>query len=169
MFEKTVMRCQELLTELRLESQLPPKAHLWLCITLFVAGLYLLRSLLQTIPPEDHVAISLVICFFLTQLWFSLEKTSVKLSLHDNRCWLRHHRLGKYDELSLPVSQIHSAKLEYEAKPASDAAPKARITLITSLGMIPINQQYQGNPARLHYACKQINHFLESQPHFLQA
>ena len=164
-----VTRHHDILTELTLQSQLPPRARLWLCITLFLSGMYLFRTLIQTIPPEDHVAIALIICFLLTQFWFSIERTSIKISLPHNRCWLSYHRLGKSHELSLPISQIHSAQLQFEEKPTPGTTPNARITLVTSLGMIPVSQQYQGNPARLHANCEQINCFLESRMRFLEA
>ena len=166
---KPVIRRHDILTELTVQSQLPPKARLWLCVTLLLSGMYLCRILMQTIPPEDHVAIALIICFLLTQFWFSIERTSIKISLPHNRCWLSYHRLGKSNELSLPVSQIHSAQLQFEEKPAHGTTPNARIALVTTLGMIPASQQYQGNPVQLHVNCEQINRFLESRMRFLEA
>jgi|GEM_PF-3611758 len=163
------MRCRTFLTELKLDSYLPPKMQLWLAASLFVAVLYVLRTLIETIAPQDHLAISLILCFLLVQTWLSFEKTSVKISLPDNRCWLRHHRPGTYQERSLPVSQIHSAKLQYKEFSCPDIQPHARIALITSLGMIPVNEQYQRNPAQLLNACQEINCLLESQPRFFRA
>lgn len=160
---------QNLVTELKLESPLPSKSRLWLCITLLLSSLYLYRNHIQTIPPEDHVAIALFVCFLLTQFWISIEKTSIEISLSNNRCWLRYHRLGRSHALSLPASQIHSATLEYEESPTHTTAPNARIALVTSLGMIPVNQDYQENPQRLHDACERINRFLQSQTQLLQA
>jgi len=38
------MRCRTFLTELKLDSYLPPKMQLWLAASLFVAVLYVLRT-----------------------------------------------------------------------------------------------------------------------------
>jgi hypothetical protein len=163
------MRCRTFLTELKLESHLPPKMQLWLAASLFVAVLYVLRTLIENIAPQDHLAISTVLCLLLTQTWLSFEKTSLKISLPDNRCWLRHHQPGKYNERSLPVSQIHSARLQYQEFSCPDEPAHARITLVTSLGMIPVNEQYQRNPAQLQDACQKINGLLQSQTRFFCA
>lgn len=163
------MRCREYLTELKLESPLPQTAMLWLAVTLLLAALYISRMFVDIIPPEDHVAIALLLCIFLTQVWVNLEQIVVEISLPNNRCWLRHHRMGKLRERSLPVSQIHSARMEYEQTENVTQAQSARIVLVTSLGMIPVSEHYQTDATLLERACGQINSFLQSQQRYLQA
>ena len=163
------MRCREYLTELELESSLPRTAWVWLSVTMLLASLYLLRAMTQDIPPEDHVALSLLLCTFLTLVWLNLKQTVLKFSLPENRCWLRHHRCGTSRELSLPVSQIHSAKAEYQSANGDAQTQLGRIVLITSLGMIPVSEYFEENPTLLDRACQQINRFLQSQEQYLTA
>ena len=163
------MRCREYLTELELELSLPRLAWAWLSVSMLIGSLYLIRAITQDIPPEDHVALSLLLCTFLALVWMNLEQTVLKFSLPENRCWLRHHRHGTLKERSLPVSQIHSVKVEYQSASAYPHTQLGRIVLITSLGMIPVSEHFQENPTLLDSACRQINSFLQSQQQFLTA
>lgn len=163
------MRCREYLTELEMESSLPRTAWGWLTLALLLAGMYLLRAMIQDIPPEDHLALSLLLCTFLALVWINLEQTVLKFSLPENRCWLRHHRCGMLKERSLPVSQIHSARVEYQSTSGNADTQLARLVLVTSLGMIPVSEHYQENPALMDGACHQINSFLQSQQLYLTA
>ena len=45
----------------------------------------------------------------------------------------------------------------------------ARLVLVTSLGMIPVNEHFQENPTRMDSACQHINSFLHSQRQYLAA
>lgn len=134
-----------------------------------LAGFYLIRAMTQVIPPEDHVALSAILCTFLLLALINLEQTVLKISLSQNRCWLRHHRLGMLKERSLPVSQIHSAKVEYLTAKGDTDMQFARLVLVTSLGMIPVNEHFQEHPTRMDSACQQINSFLHSQRQYLAA
>jgi len=163
------MRCQEYSTELTLASRISPSARLWIGACTLVAGLYILRAILQEIPPQDHVALALILCMLLTQAWLNLKPTVVKINLSQNRCWLKHRNFIRLKERSLPVTQIHSAKLEFQSRPDSIDGPFARIVLITSLGMIPVNADYQANTGELRGACDRLNRFLESHQRMLSA
>ena len=163
------MRYREYLTELELESSLPRTAWAWLSVTVLLASMYLLRAMTQDIPPEDHVALSLLLCTFLALVWINLEQTVLTFSLPENRCWLRHHRCGTLKERSLPVSAIHSAQVEYRSISENARQQPGRIVLVTSLGMIPVSEHFQENPAPLDRACLQINSFLQSQQQYLAA
>lgn len=163
------MHCSEHPTDLKLQSSLPKGALVWLGITLFFTSLYVIRASMDVIPPEDHIALSLILCFLLSQLLMNVEQTVLKISLPYNRAWLQHHRFGRRDERSLPVSQIHSARVEYSDTPQNGTPDCARIVLITALGMIPVNEKYQTNPVQLGKNCQQINSFLESQKLFFEA
>ena len=44
-----------------------------------------------------------------------------------------------------------------------------RIVLVTSLGMIPVNEEYQVDAPDLDDACERINAFLASQTKFMRA
>jgi len=156
-------------TNLTLHSEINTKTLIWLVAAAGLFILYALRCLMETLPPEDHFSLSLIGCFLLTQALFSLDQTSIKLSLEYNRCWLRHHRFGRTREMSVPVTQIHSARTEVNPAPPIGAAPYSRIVLITSIGMIPLNENYSH---RLHNAattCERINQFLDSRDDFLPA
>ncbi|MFK7859532.1 MAG: hypothetical protein AB8B64_11935 [Granulosicoccus sp.] len=163
------MPAQDRITEFTMMSPLPGKALVWLYAFFLIASLYIVRALIEDIPPQDHVALSFILCFLLTQVWCRLEQTRLRISLPYNRCWLRHHHLGKYKEQSLPVSQIHSAKLEYDDSQTSSNGGSARIVLVTSLGMIPVSLTYSEKARLLDQSCHHINCFLESQKLYFQA
>ena len=156
-------------TEFNIASPLTRRALGWLYASGLVASLYLIRVLIEEIPPQDHLALSFIVCGLLVQTWFHLEQTCLKISLPYNRCWLRHHHLGKTREQSLPVSQIHSARLEYSDVQQHSDIRYARIVLVTSLGMIPASRNYSDKAWLLDQDCNHINHFLESQKLFFQA
>ncbi len=163
------MHCREYPTDLKLHSPLPRIAKIWLGVALFIASLYIVRASIEVIPPEDHFALSVLLCFLLGQVLLSIEQSVLKISLPYNRAWLHHRSFGRYHERSLPVSQIHSARLEFSKKPHDDAPDTARIVLVTALGMIPVSEKYQKNPKHLGTICRQINSFLESQEGLLKA
>jgi len=163
------MHFQDRITEFKLASPLPGRALAWLYVSILFAGLYGLRALIKDIPPQDHIALSFILCSMLLQAWFYLRQTRLRISLAHNRCWLRHHHLGHFREQSLPVSQIHSAKLEFDQSQKGTDTLSARIVLVTSLGMIPVNQTYSRKAWVLEQACNHINHFLESQNQYLKA
>ncbi|MFK7994267.1 MAG: hypothetical protein AB8B87_09020 [Granulosicoccus sp.] len=148
---------------------LPRRALAWLTVSILVSGLYMFRVLIEEIPPQDHVALSFIVCFLLTQTALHLEQTRLRISLPHNRCWLRHHHLGKVREQSLPVTQIHSARLEYSDGQQDLESLNARIVLVTSLGMIPVSHKHTHKAWVLDRTCNHINHFLESKQKYFQA
>lgn len=150
-------------TELNIVSPLTRCALGWLYSSILVACLYAVRVMVEEIPPQDHLALSFILCFLLIQTWFRLDRTRLRISLPHNRCWLHHHHLGLTREQSLPVSQIHSARLEYSDLQKSTDTNYARIVLVTSLGMIPASLNYSDKAWKLDQTCSYINHFLESQ------
>lgn len=156
-------------TELHLNSALPRSAIVSLCVTGGVALLYILRSWLGDIPPEDHVAIALLLCGLLASTWIAFDQIHVTISLSHNRCWVQRHRLGGTTRTSIPVSQIHSAKPEKRPDPLPGKEEEARIVLITSLGMIPVCEHYFHDFPSTREACETINRFLASQKDFLNA
>jgi len=160
---------KDCVTQLKLSSPLPRSALAWLAITALIAGLYIWRASIEFIPPEDHVALSIILCCLLTQLWMQVEQTRVTISLPHNRCWLRHHRMGRYTEKSLPVSQIHSARIEHADTPIYGDIYPARIVLVTSLGMIPASTYYPDKPRLLYNTCTRINTFLGSNESYFHA
>lgn len=163
------MRCKQYLTELKLDLSFPTHALTWLAAASMFGTLYGLRAIHEFIPPEEHVAFTAILCALLSQVLFNLEQTSLTIRLDENRCWLRHYRFGKKRETSIPVSQIHSAKLEYASGGDRDIVHPARIVLITSLGMIPVNEEFQADSLDLDDACRRINGFLASQVRFMLA
>ncbi len=163
------MHCRKHSTDLTLQSPLPKVAIVWFGITLFIALLYCIRATIEIIPPQDHFALSIVLCFLLGQVLISMEQTVLKISLPYNRAWLKHHRFCNHHERSLPVSQIHSARLEYSKNPQEGADDCARIVLVTALGMIPVTEEYEKKTVRLRQTCTQINRFLESQTQYFTA
>lgn len=163
------MRCKAYLTGMTLASPIPKPALIWLGITLALGSLYGFRALLTEIPPQDHVALSLLLCALLTQVGMSLERYMLKLSLTENRCWVSHHRAGSRSVRSLPISVIHSACLEMHQSNRSEHSGLGRIVLITSLGMIPISEKYQANLTLLEKTCQQINDFLATKDRYLYA
>jgi len=163
------MVCREYSTELTLASRLSTHACAWLAVCAVVASLYLVRTFIDDVPPQDHVALALILCVLLTQAWISMEQIVVKISLAHNRCWLRQRRFIRQSERSLPATQIHSAKLEYQDNQIEANAPLARIVLITSLGMIPVSSDYRSETRDLLSACERINRFLRTQHSLLPA
>ncbi|MFK8082046.1 MAG: hypothetical protein AB8B97_17300 [Granulosicoccus sp.] len=163
------MHLQDRITEFTMASPLPRQALAWLYASIFFASLYVLRALIEEIPPLDRIALSFILCFLLIQTGFSLRQTRLRISLPHNRCWLRHHHLGQFKEQSLPVSQIHSAKLEFEELQGGTDTRSARIVLVTSLGMIPVDQGFSDKAKLLGLTCENINYFLNSQNEYLQA
>lgn len=67
------------------------------------------------------------------------------------------------------MSQIHSAKIEYAGNRDRHDVHNARIVLVTSLGMIAVNEDYLEDAPDLDDACKKINGFLASQAGFMAA
>lgn len=154
---------------LRMTLPLPASTLIWLGLTIFFASLYLIRVSVDLIPPQDHVALSLILCFLLVQLWLRLEQTRITINLAHGRCRVRHHRMGSYSERSMPVALIHSARLEYNSNSAVTESSPARLVLLTSLGMIPASLYYSNKAWRLDRECQRINHFLKSNERFLHA
>lgn len=163
------MRCKQYLTELKLDSTIPTGAIIWLAAATMFGSLYAIRAINQFIPPEENLAYSAILCVLLCQALFSLKKTSLTIRLDENRCWLRHYRFGRKHETSIPISHIHSAKLEYAGCSNRHVVHNTRIVLITSLGMIPVNEEYQVHAPDLDDACQRINDFLASQVKFMRA
>lgn len=163
------MHTQHSLTEITIASPLTRHALGWIYTSLMVASAYLVRALIEDIPPQDHLALSIILCFLLIQSWIHLEQTRLRISLPHNRCWLRHRHLGIIKEQSIPVSQIHSARLEYSDAARHAKGQYARIVLVTSLGMIPASLTYSDKPWRLDQTCIHINQFLDSQKQLFQA
>lgn len=163
------MRCNAYLTGMTLASPIPKPALIWMGIALGLAGLYALRALLTEIPPQDHVALSLVLCALLLQVGINLERYVLKISLSENRCWVYHHRAGACNVRSLPVSAIHSACLEMQPRNNTLNPELGRLVLITSLGMIPIGEKYLQKSNLLEQTCQQINDFLASRDRYLHA
>lgn len=156
-------------TDLQLNSALPRSAQICLGVTGAIASMYLLRSILSDIPPQDHVAISLLLCGLLLIFWALIDQVQVTISLSYNRCWVQRHRFGNTTHTSFPVSQIHSAKAEKHPDPMPGREQESRIVLVTSLGMIPVGDSYSHDWPSTHAACETINHFLASQDDFLNA
>lgn len=163
------MRLTDNITELRMTLPLPRSTLMWFGISAFFTSLYIIRSSIELIPPQDHVALSLILCFLLGQSWLHLEQTRIRINLPHNRCRVRHHRMGVFSERSLPVSQIHSARVEFDSASAGTASPPARMVLVTSLGMIPASLYYSDKLWHLDKECQLINGFLESSELFFHA
>ncbi len=163
------MRCKQYLTELKLNSSIPTGTIIWFAAASLFGSLYGIRAFAEFIPPEEHLAFCAILCVLLSQVLCTLKQTSLTLRLDENRCWLRHYRFGRKHETSIPVSQIHSAKIEYAGCSNRHVVHNTRIVLVTSLGMIPVNEEYQVDAPDLDDACERINAFLASQTKFMRA
>lgn len=157
------MRMIESATELQLRSALPRAMVFWLAITALVCVLYITRCLHDDVPPQDHVALAFILCFLLTQAWLKLEQNTLRIDLSFNRCWLYQHRFCFSRVQSLPVSQIHSARVENASHTLS------RVVLVTSSGMIPLSEGYSRANSDVIETTEHINRFLQSQCQFLPA
>lgn len=157
-------------TELQLRSPLPWRVMISLMCTGVMGTLYAYRCLVSEIPPQDHVALSLLLCMMLLNSWRMMDTVQIRFSLTKDRCWVRRTRFGHTREHSVPLSQIHSAR--FTLGPSSTALATAycgTITLITSLGVIPVFEQQKANMGSMRELCEQINAFLASRNHYLTA
>lgn len=156
-------------TELELRAPLPRDSLLWLAVALFIASVYGFRGLVDDIPPQDHVALAMIQIVILTQVWITLEQNILKISLSEKRAWVQHHRMGRRYERSLPLSVIHSARLEYDDQAPTGAKRPARIVLVTSLGMIPMSGKFNSDLDHLQQSLEEINTFLQLQELYFSA
>ena len=136
------MRAEESATELRLQSGLPKPAALRLGIALGLLMMYAGRAVTETIPPQDHIALSLLICGALISAWTHLDRLYVTFSLTHDRCWMTRRRFVSTSRQSIPVTQIHSARTEPCEADVPSNKPRARVVLLTSMGKIALEERY---------------------------
>ena len=162
------MRVATQATELNLSSPLSRSVIVSLAGTGFLALLYIFRSYISDIPPQDHIALSILLCMLLLNTWRMIDLIHVKFSLSHNRCWVSRYRFCTTQRKSVPVSQIHSARLDMCPNPETPAH-SSRIVLVTSMGMLPVCDHYFLDVASTKALCLDINNFLASQNDFLAA
>ncbi|MFK7891709.1 MAG: hypothetical protein AB8B63_12915 [Granulosicoccus sp.] len=164
-----LMYDQNDVTELKLRAPLPRDSLLWLAAVLLIAVIYGFRGLVDDIPPQDHVALAMILIVMLTQVLITLEQNILIISLSKKRAWVMHHQMGRRYERSLPLSVIHSAQLQFDDKVTAEAGSTARIVLVTSLGMIPMSGKFNSYLNHLQQSSEKINAFLKLQERYLSA
>lgn len=163
------MRKRHQKTRLTLSSAISGEAIIWIATTCIFLGLYTLRCALEPITVQFHALLTGIVCFALIQALSALDHTSISMCRSTNRCRLKKHKLGGARERSIPLSQIHSALIETSPATAAVKNPRTRVVLITTLGMIPVNDQYRISRSSALTICGDINHFLKSGKDFLIA
>lgn len=164
-----MMRSQDSITEVHLNSAWTRSAMVSVWIAGVIALHYLLRIVMADIPFQDHVMLLSIIGVLLASAWATIDQVSVRISLAQDCCWVRHHRFGATRQRSIPVTQIHSARTELCPDPEPGIKPKARIVLITSLGKIPVCEPYFLDHMYTQLQCETINQLLGTQSNCLAA
>lgn len=138
-----------------------------------VACLYAVRVLTSEseIPPQDHVALAMIVCFLLSHAWLKMDQTVVHISMAANRCWIRQHRFCRSRLQTFSVSHFHSAKIKKaETMWASDTEkPRAELVFVTSFGVIQVKENLPRKRADSEDICIVINNFLAGRDRMLAA